>query len=134
MNRFAIVTGTSRGIGAAVAAILLERDWDVLGLARCDAAAPLAAHGAYEHARLDLADAAAVEAFFADVPARCSLAERETLRESYLADMVRSFHEMAEQGHADPSEIEEEWFDPIREHPAVVELAAFLEREAAGRR
>lgn len=63
-DRYAVVTGTSRGIGAAVASELLARGWDVAGCARGDAAPAVAAHDAYEHARVDLTDPAAVEAWF----------------------------------------------------------------------
>ena len=50
----AIVTGTSAGIGAAVARALVRRDWRVLGVARRDG--PFT-HEAYTHLRFDLADA-----------------------------------------------------------------------------
>lgn len=51
---FAIVTGTSSGIGLATARALLEGGWSVIGLAR--RAAPLE-HAAYVHVAADLADA-----------------------------------------------------------------------------
>ena len=56
-GRLAIVTGTSRGIGAAVAARLLERGWDVVGIARH--AAPKA-HPHYRHLIIDLENASAL--------------------------------------------------------------------------
>jgi NAD(P)-dependent dehydrogenase (short-subunit alcohol dehydrogenase family) len=52
-DRFALVTGTSAGIGAAVAERLLAREWTVLGVARRGAALD---HPRYRHARIDLAD------------------------------------------------------------------------------
>ena len=52
-ERLALVTGTSTGIGAAVARELLQRGWHVVGVAR--RAAPLDAPN-YRHLSLDLAD------------------------------------------------------------------------------
>ena len=52
-HRIALVTGTSSGIGAAVAARLLERGWEVIGVARRPARLT---HNAYTHLHLDLAD------------------------------------------------------------------------------
>jgi benzil reductase ((S)-benzoin forming) len=48
----AIVTGTSTGIGEAVARQLLDRDWDVIGIARRPSAI---SHAAYRHVAFDLA-------------------------------------------------------------------------------
>jgi NAD(P)-dependent dehydrogenase (short-subunit alcohol dehydrogenase family) len=53
--RIALVTGTTRGIGAAVADRLLERGWSVIGLARHSTAID---HARYRHLSIDLADAA----------------------------------------------------------------------------
>lgn len=58
--QLALVTGTSRGIGAAVARSFVDRGWQVRGLARGPAALE---HAAYEHDAVDLADLAAVEAW-----------------------------------------------------------------------
>ena len=52
-GRLAVVTGTTSGIGHAVARTLLEHGWRVLGLARRPSALD---HDAYEHARVDLRD------------------------------------------------------------------------------
>lgn len=52
-SKLAIVTGTSRGIGAAVARMLVERDWSVLGIARGSARI---GHVAYQHLQCDLSD------------------------------------------------------------------------------
>ena len=56
--RCAIVTGTTSGIGAEVAAQLLRRGWSVIGMARRP---PTVSDVRYEHLRVDLADAAALE-------------------------------------------------------------------------
>lgn len=53
MDRFALVTGTTSGIGLALANELLERGWQVLGVAR---RATVIRHDAYEHLQVDLAD------------------------------------------------------------------------------
>ncbi len=60
-DRVCLVTGTSSGIGLAVARELLARGWDVTGVARRPA--PLH-HARYRHLRLDLADVRALEAAF----------------------------------------------------------------------
>jgi len=54
---FAIVTGTSSGIGEAVARCLLDHTWHVLGIARREAALT---HESYEHISADLGDMASL--------------------------------------------------------------------------
>jgi benzil reductase ((S)-benzoin forming) len=54
-EKFALVTGTSSGIGAAVARLLLEASWTVVGVAR---RAAQIEHPRYRHLILDLADIA----------------------------------------------------------------------------
>lgn len=57
-DRLAVVTGTSSGIGAALARELLGRGWKVVGIAR----RPAEIHAdAYDHVAQDLADTEAVE-------------------------------------------------------------------------
>src|SRR5579871_5617372 len=50
-KKFALVTGTSSGIGAAVVSQLIEREWEIVGIARRPAAIE---HARYEHIALDL--------------------------------------------------------------------------------
>lgn len=61
-GKFCLVTGTSSGIGQALAEQLLADGWHVLGIAR--RAAPIE-HERYTHHSLDLSDLAAVEAWVA---------------------------------------------------------------------
>jgi NAD(P)-dependent dehydrogenase (short-subunit alcohol dehydrogenase family) len=56
-DRLALVTGTSAGLGAAVAAGLLASGWAVVGVARRTNAA---ADPRYRHLSLDLADSFSV--------------------------------------------------------------------------
>lgn len=56
-ERLAAVTGSSAGIGRAVARALLDEGWRVMGL---DRAAPAIAHPAFESRTIDLADAGAI--------------------------------------------------------------------------
>ena len=60
-ERLVVVTGSSSGIGEAVANLLAEGGWRVLGIARREGTI---SHPAYRHHRLDLSDTAAVEAYF----------------------------------------------------------------------
>ena len=75
--RCALITGTSRGLGAALAAELLARGWCVVGCARGPAPAALAGP-MYAHLRVDLADPRAVRATFdAARPELAPLAQAE---------------------------------------------------------
>ena len=56
-GRIALVTGTSSGIGAAIAKALLEDSWTVVGLSRRQVDFD---HGDYVHIRVDLGDLAAL--------------------------------------------------------------------------
>jgi NAD(P)-dependent dehydrogenase (short-subunit alcohol dehydrogenase family) len=69
----AIVTGVSRGLGAALASELLERGFKVLGIGRASNPALEGEH--YAFMRFDLADSARVDE--ALTPALSSLAERK---------------------------------------------------------
>ncbi len=54
-DKFALVTGTTRGIGEAVAGGLLGRGWRVIGIARQPASID---HPEYQHLQIDLGDTA----------------------------------------------------------------------------
>ena len=60
-GRIAVVSGTSRGVGKALAEHLLVRGDRVIGIARGEADI---AHPGYSHYRADIADAAQVQAVF----------------------------------------------------------------------
>src|SRR5689334_8449027 len=57
-DRFAVVTGTTSGIGFAVARALVDRGWRVLGIA--SRPSPIV-HDRYEHTQLDLHDIGALD-------------------------------------------------------------------------
>ncbi|MGH7618461.1 MAG: SDR family NAD(P)-dependent oxidoreductase [Gemmatimonadaceae bacterium] len=60
-RKLALVTGTTSGVGSAVATLLLERDWEVIGVAR---RAATHSHRRYRHIRLDLSGLAEVRHVF----------------------------------------------------------------------
>ena len=60
-NRIAVVTGTTSGIGAETARMLVDRAWTVIGIARRRAAI---GHPRYSHISMDLADVRALPAAF----------------------------------------------------------------------
>jgi benzil reductase ((S)-benzoin forming) len=60
-GRIAIVTGSSSGIGQAVAASLVDRGWSVVGVSRRRS---VIAHANYQHLALDLADVDATQTTF----------------------------------------------------------------------
>ena len=71
-GQVALVTGASRGIGAAIAQELAARGMTVIGTATSDAgaekiSAALAGHGASRGAKLDVNDAAAAEALVEEI-------------------------------------------------------------------
>jgi 3-oxoacyl-[acyl-carrier protein] reductase len=63
-GRVALVTGARRGVGKIVSEHFLSRGADVVGLARGE---PTIDHQRYQHCRVDLGDASAIQAVFADL-------------------------------------------------------------------
>lgn len=61
MTKLCVITGTSSGIGAAVAKDVLEKGWRVVGISRRSAAIK---HARYREFSTDLSDPGATEAFF----------------------------------------------------------------------
>ena len=61
-KKLAVVTGTTSGIGLVLTRMLLEAQWEVLGVAR--RGAPLSESG-YHHLSLDLTDIEALQSQFA---------------------------------------------------------------------
>lgn len=59
-----LITGTSRGLGHALAAYFCDRDFQVIGCSRSDASF---AHVNYQHFVTDLADPAAIRTMFAGI-------------------------------------------------------------------
>lgn len=61
MSRGVVITGTSRGVGRALAQMLVERGWTVFGCSRtsCDLV-----HDRYRHFSLDITDEQAVRVMF----------------------------------------------------------------------
>jgi benzil reductase ((S)-benzoin forming) len=58
-NKQAYITGSSRGIGAALVDLLLEQDYQIIGMART----PIPARGKFSSISIDLNDLTAVQAF-----------------------------------------------------------------------
>jgi NADP-dependent 3-hydroxy acid dehydrogenase YdfG len=54
-RRVALVTGSTSGVGEAVAGVLLEHGWRVLGIGRRH---PSIEHAEYQHLRIDLGNTA----------------------------------------------------------------------------
>ena len=65
-TRTALLTGVSSGIGAAIATVLLEAGWRVIGLSRTPPAAP---HRDLTHVAVDLSDAEALDRALAPIGA-----------------------------------------------------------------
>jgi benzil reductase ((S)-benzoin forming) len=76
MSKIAVVTGTSSGIGEAVARLLLENEWEMIGISR----RPVEfARDGYRHFSVDLSDGESAQSFF----------EGDFLRQVRLADYAR---------------------------------------------
>ena len=94
-DRCAIVTGVSKGLGEAIAANLLARGFDVVGVGR--SASPRLSMQAFRLERVDLADSArlasAAEALFAQLAAT-SFASIAVVNNAAVAGPVGTFGEL----------------------------------------
>jgi benzil reductase ((S)-benzoin forming) len=95
----ALVTGTSRGVGAATALELAQRGFEVLGAARGRAGLE---HKSYRHLALDLSDAGAVESTFGELFERGLLDHRPRIAVVHNAAQldVEPLHELDLEGAA----------------------------------
>lgn len=72
MNKIAVVTGTSQGLGLLLAHSLLDAGWTVYGLARSERS-PILSSDKYNHVCLDISNKDAVQQFFATLPTNIDL-------------------------------------------------------------
>lgn len=97
--RIAWVTGSSSGIGSAVARQLLDEGWRVLGL---DRAAAALQHPNYQHAALDLTDGTALTQWL-----DASLSAGATVPDAWIHAAGQGRY--ARLGHLDPADAELLW-------------------------
>ncbi|GAB2533767.1 SDR family NAD(P)-dependent oxidoreductase [Gracilibacillus alcaliphilus] len=97
--KYAVVTGTSKGLGAAIAKLLMERSIHVIGLARNDN--PALSHaelpGSYQHVTVDLADIGQTEQVFQQIKTQLETKPLEALYLIQNAAVVSPIEQVGKQ-------------------------------------
>lgn len=97
-NKAAIVTGTSRGLGEAIAEALIQQGYHVYGMARTASVEELELEQAFTSVRCDLTDTASVEESFGHICGSFDLPQVEELlliNNAAMLEPLRPLYEIA---------------------------------------